>query len=117
MRGEPGVPLPHPEERLAHRAKGVRYCRRSDGLFAGGDGTLAVELSKRLEVGEWIGIVKEGVDIEVGTVGLPYFPVGILGACSFGGDTTGDTFLNSDKCSLEYMLVGSGHSVHDTGCG
>ena len=62
---------------------------------------MSVELSKGLEKGEWIGIVEEGIDIEHGAIGLPSFPVGILCACSLWCDTTGDAFLNSDKCRVE----------------
>ena len=39
---------------------------------------MAVELGKGLEEGERIRIVEVGVDVEVGTIGLPNFPVGIL---------------------------------------
>ena len=110
---EPGVPSPHPQERLPNRTEGVRHRASSHGLLAGGAGPVPVELSEGLEVGDRIVVVKVGVDMEVGTEGEPSFPVGILGACCAAGDSTGDGLLNSDKCSCEYIASGRWHSRQD----
>ena len=59
------------------------------------------ELSKRLEEGDWILTVQEGIDPKVLAVGTPNLPMRVLDACSLQGGAAGDSFVSRDKCSFE----------------
>ena len=63
-----------------------------------------MELSKRLKAGDWIAMAEVCVNVEVLAAGTLDLPMGILGACSFGGDAAGNGSVNREECSIECAL-------------
>ena len=113
-----GVFGPQAGEPLAHRTDCVRYRLRCNGVTAWCDTAVAVAGTEDLEVGDRIlGMAKEGVKGEGGTIRDPECPMRILflGVCI--SDSGGDRLLDNAKIRLEYIGCRRGQSRHGSGCG
>jgi hypothetical protein len=96
------VCAPQSGERLTRRVDGVCHCVRSDGVFLGGNASIAVPMGKYLE--DWDGIdalPKEGGNVVLDTKLFPEDPMRLR---CFG--TLGEDFEVGDICSKFICAIG-----------